>query len=321
MKKNNRDILRIYREMARIRIFEEEIIKLFRAGEFPGFLHTAIGQEAVAVGACLNLEAEDWITATHRSHGHILAKGLPMKLLLAEIYGKTNGICGGVAGHVHVADLGRCILGGNGVLGQNQPIAVGLGLANKLLGARDLVVSFFGDGTANTGAVHEAMNLAAVWSLPVIFLCERNEFAELSTYSSQFCIQSIAERAKAYGFPGYSVNGEDVEAVLDIMDEVSAMVRSGSGPVLLEVKVIRWRGHYEGDPQDYRDDKRISQDPLEILAQRYPDILTADIRSKITEDAEGEMEEAIEFARAGDYPTPEEAFSPNGMRLREAISR
>ena len=315
MKQSNRDILRIYREIARIRVFEEEIIKLFKAGEFSGFLHTAIGQEAVAVGVCLNLGPKDWITATHRSHGHILAKGMPMKLLLAEIYGKTNGVCGGVAGHVHVADLGRCILGGNGILGQNQPIAGGLALANKLLGTRDLVVSFFGDGTANTGAVHEAMNLAAVWSLPVIFLCERNEFAELSSYSSQFRIESIAERAKAYGFPGYSVNGEDVEAVLDIMDEVSAKVRSGGGPVLLEVKVIRWRGHYEGDPQNYRDDKRTGKDPLDVLAQRYPDILTADIKSKIAEDVEGEMEEAIEFARAGNYPTPEEAFSPNGMRL------
>jgi len=296
--------------MQRIRTFEERVIKLFKAGEFSGFLHTGIGQEAVAVGVCSALRPSDWITATHRSHGHLLAKGVPMSPLLAEIYGKTNGLCGGVAGHVHVADLTRNVLGGNGVLGQNQPIAGGLGLGLKLRRSDAIVVSFFGDGTANEGAVHEAMNLAAVWSLPVLFLCERNEFAELSPFSSQFRIASIADRAAAYGFPGHTVDGTDVEAVRARIIDVVTRMREGSGPDLIEARVVRWHGHYEGDPQQYRDqDLKGSADPLEILTKRYPKDLDAARRQTIAMEAASEMEEAIQFARSGRYPDAEVVFA------------
>lgn len=306
----NAEVVELFRSMQRIRTFEEQVIKLFKAGEFSGFLHTGIGQEGVAVGVCSTLRRDDWITATHRSHGHLLAKGVPMGPLLAEIYGKTNGLCGGVAGHVHVADMARNVVGGNGVLGQNQPIAGGLGLGLKLQGSDAVVVSFFGDGTANEGAVHEAMNLAAVWSLPVLFLCERNEFAELSPYSSQFRIKSIADRAAAYGFPGYSVDGTDVEAVRTLIAEVIDRMRRGGGPALIEARVIRWHGHYEGDAQQYRDrDLKGSMDPLEVLAKRYPSDLEVSRRQSIANESLSEVGEAIQFARGGEYPTPEAVFA------------
>jgi 2-oxoisovalerate dehydrogenase E1 component len=299
----------LYREMLRIRIFEERVIELFKSGEFHGFLHTGIGQEGVAVGVCSSLRADDWITATHRSHGHLLAKGVPMGPLLAEIYGKTNGLCGGVAGHVHVADLPRNVLGGNGVLGQNQPIAVGLALGLQLSKRDNVVVSFFGDGTANEGAVHEAMNLAAVWRLPVLFLCERNEFAELSPFSSQFRIQSIADRAAAYGFRGYSVDGSDVEQVRPLVGTVIAEMRAGAGPALVEARVVRWRGHYEGDQQQYRDGSApASPDPLMVLAERHPSILDDARRQSLRQEVLAEVEAAVEFARGGEYPQPDAVF-------------
>ena len=293
-------VIRLYQEMQRIRTFELQTIKLFKAAEFAGFLHTSVGQEAIAVGACSQLRSTDYITATAR----LLAKGVPMDELLAEIYGKTNGICGGVAGHVHVADLSRNIIGGNGVLGQNQPIAGGLALGLKLRGRDDVVVSFFGDGAANEGAVHEAMNLAAVWSLPVLFLCERNDWAELSPISTQWRIDSIAVRARAYGFHGYRVDGSDVDAVEKLIREVIVELREGRGPALVEARVVRWRGHYEGDTQTYRADKQTTPDPLEVFAQRYPEILEDQVRRDIEAEAEKEMAKAIEYARQGEYPDP-----------------
>jgi 2-oxoisovalerate dehydrogenase E1 component len=302
-------LIRLYREMQRIRTFELQTTKLFKAAEFAGFLHTSVGQEAVAVGVCSQLRPSDFITATHRSHGHLLAKGLPINELLAEIYGKSNGVCGGVAGHVHVADMSRNIVGGNGILGQNQPIAAGLGLGLKMRGRDDIVVSFFGDGTANEGAVHEAMNLAAIWLLPVLFLCERNDYAELSHFSTQFRIPSIADRAPGYGFSGYRVDGWDVEAVESLVEKLIADMRKGGGPVLIEACVVRWHGHYEGDSQSYRQDARRSPDPLDVLAERYPEILNQAIRREIELEAQVEMDSATEFARQGEYPDPATVFN------------
>jgi len=299
----------LFRAMLRIRLFEEQVIKLFKASEFSGFLHTGIGQEAIAVGVCSVLRADDWITATHRSHGHLLAKGVPMGPLLAEIFGKTNGLCGGVAGHVHVADLERKVVGGNGILGQNQPIAGGLALGLTLRRRDSVVVSFFGDGTANEGAVHEAMNLAAIWNLPVLFLCERNEFAELSPFASQFKTQSIASRAVGYGFSGHTVDGSDVEKVGELVLRIVNEMRAGAGPALVEARVVRWHGHYEGDPQQYRDiTLSRTPDPLTVLADRYPEALGADTRIRIEAEALAEVNAAVQFARSGEYPRPSDVF-------------
>lgn len=305
---NTAATLDLYRSMRRIRHFEERVIELFKAGEFSGFLHTGIGQEAIAAGVVSRLRQSDYVTSTHRGHGHVLAKGVSMDALLAEIYGKVEGPNGGVAGHVHVTDLSQGLLGGNGVLGQNQPIAVGLALAKRLQGKDDVVVTFFGDGTANEGAVHEAMNLAGVWQLPVLFLCERNEWAELSPYTAHTRAASIADRAQGYGFKGYSVDGTDVEAVAALTDEIVANMRRGGGPALLETRVVRWHGHYEGDPQAYRDGMAPSADPLDVLTQRYPALLDAETRARIDAEAEAEMAEAVTFARAGHYPEPADLF-------------
>jgi TPP-dependent pyruvate/acetoin dehydrogenase alpha subunit len=232
-----------------------------------------------------------------------------MDQLLAEIFGKSNGVCGGVAGHVHVADMSRNIVGGNGVLGQNQPIAAGLALGLQMRRRDDIVVSFFGDGTASEGAVHEAMNLAAVWSLPVLFLCERNEFAEFSDFSTQFRVSSIAERAHGYGFSGYSIDGSDVEAVEALVQKVVPDLREGHGPALIEARVVRWHGHYEGDTQAYRQDMRRSRDPLEVLVERYPEILEQSLRMGIEAETKAEMARATEFARRGEYPDSAAVFN------------
>jgi 2-oxoisovalerate dehydrogenase E1 component len=306
----NGRIVDLFREMQRIRVFEETVIRLFKASEFSGFLHTGIGQEAIAVGVCGSLQAEDWLTATHRSHGHLLARGVPMHLLLAEIYGKESGLCEGVAGHVHVADMTRRIVGGNGVLGQNQPIATGLALGLRLRRESAVVVSIFGDGTANEGAVHEAMNLAAIWELPVLFVCERNEFSELSPYTSQFKIKSVADRAAAYGFEGYSLEGTDVEAVGELVQRLTSKMRRGGGPALVELRVVRWHGHYEGDPQQYRDAAlRPSADPLQLLTESHPELLGQEVRESILTHAREEMEAAIRFARQGSHLDPEALFA------------
>jgi 2-oxoisovalerate dehydrogenase E1 component len=313
-----RPVIDLFRDLQRIRVFEEAVIRLFKASEFSGFLHTGIGQEAIAVGVCGTLAACDWLTATHRSHGHLIAKGVPMDVLLAEIYGKETGLCGGVAGHVHVADLSRHIVGGNGILGQNQPIAVGLALAVRLRREAAVVVSIFGDGTANEGAVHEAMNLAAVWHLPVLFVCERNEFAELSPFSAQFRIKSIAERAKAYGFEGYSIEGTDVERVAQLTERLLEAMRAGGGPALLELRVVRWHGHYEGDPQQYRDSTLSrSADPLQVLIDRHPEVLTESVRQEILSAAQVEMDGAIGFARHGAHPDPARLFG----RAADAVAQ
>lgn len=304
------EALRLYREMQRIRSFELETINLFRKGDFFGFLHTSLGQEAIAVGVCAQLRRTDYITATHRSHGHLLAKGVSMGDLLSEIYGKSHGLCGGVAGHVHVTDMARGVVGGNGVLGQNQPIAVGIALGLTLQQRDDVVVSFFGDGTANEGAVHEAMNLAAVWSLPVLFLCERNEYAELTPISTHMRSASIADRARAYGFEGLSIDGSDIGEVHEAVAGAVGKLRQGAGPMLIEARVIRWRGHYEGDPQQYRSDKSGSRDPLDVLAERYPEVITAEQRRRLQQEAEAEMASAVAVARSGAIPTPESVFQP-----------
>ncbi|MFE2424448.1 pyruvate dehydrogenase complex E1 component subunit beta [Streptomyces hokutonensis] len=297
-------LLEMYRRMRRIRRFEERASDLYKATEIPGFLHLSIGQEASAVGACWPLGARDGITSTHRGHGHVLAKGLDSASMMAELMGKDAGTCHGRGGSMHIADPGLGIYGANGIVGAGLPIAAGVATAAKLRAAGDVVVAFFGDGAVAQGMFHEAVNLAAVWDLPVVFLCENNHYSEFSPASEQHRAP-LSARAAGYGIEYQHVDGNDVLAVAQTMTGVVARLRAGGGPVLVEAETYRWHGHYEGDPERYRPAEEVAaakeRDPL-LIARRQLDTAAADA---VDEEIDKEIEAAIEWARSLPEPAPE----------------
>ncbi|WP_157553686.1 thiamine pyrophosphate-dependent enzyme [Jiangella gansuensis] len=298
----------MYRRMRRIRRFEERAGELYRATEVPGFLHLSIGQEASAVGACWPLRDSDAITSTHRGHGHCLAKGLDAVSMFAELMGRESGTCHGRGGSMHIADPGRGVYGANGIVGAGLPIAGGVATAFQLTGRDGVVVAFFGDGAVAQGAFHEAVNLASVWGLPVVFLCENNHYAEFSRAEDQHRA-TLADRAGGYGIGYEYVDGNDVGAVATLMRTVADEVRAGSGPVLVEADTYRWHGHYEGDPERYRDAAELarwrSRDPLEVARSALaaagvePEFLDAVDRA-----VEDEIVAAVDAARAAPEPAP-----------------
>ena len=259
------DLLEMYRRMLGIRGFEERVSALYRDGEVPGFVHLSIGQEAAAVGACWPLRPSDIITSTHRGHGHCLAKGLEPLGMFAELMGKDQGTNRGRGGSMHIADPTLGIFGANGIVAAGVPIAVGAATASQLRADGGVAVAFFGDGAPAQGAFHEAMNLAAVWHLPVVFFCENNGYAEFSPASTQHGA-SLERRAAGYGIPYVAVDGNDVVATAAAMEDAVDAVRSGGGPVVVEAATFRWHGHYEGDPERYRTQEEVEEwkarDPL-----------------------------------------------------------
>ncbi|GAI94986.1 unnamed protein product, partial [marine sediment metagenome] len=243
--------LDMYRTMVRIRIFEERVFKEFTAGNIPGFVHLYTGEEAVATGACANLRPDDYITSTHRGHGHLIAKGGSTDRMMAELYGKKTGYNKGKGGSMHIADVEIGILGANGVVGAGIPIAGGAALSAKLRGTDQVTLCFFGDGASNTSRFHEGINLAACLNLPVVYVIENNMYA-ISVCISDVCkLVNLADRATAYGIPGVTVDGNDVMAVYEAVAEAVARARRGEGPTLVECKTYRWRGHWAGDTQAY----------------------------------------------------------------------
>ncbi|WP_405845913.1 pyruvate dehydrogenase complex E1 component subunit beta [Streptomyces sp. NBC_01518] len=297
-------LLEMYRRMRRIRRFEERASDLYKATEIPGFLHLSIGQEASAVGACWPLGPRDGITSTHRGHGHVLAKGLDSASMMAELMGKEAGTCHGRGGSMHIADPGLGIYGANGIVGAGLPIAAGVATAAKLRAAGDVVVAFFGDGAVAQGMFHEAVNLAAVWDLPVVFLCENNHYSEFSPEAEQHRAP-LSARAAGYGIEYQHVDGNDVLAVAQTMTGIVARLRAGGGPVLLEAETYRWHGHYEGDPERYRPAEEVAaakeRDPL-LVARRQLDAAAADA---VDEEIDKEIEAAIDWARSLPEPAPE----------------
>lgn len=306
--------IELLRTMLRIRRFEERAQQLFRDNEIPGFIHLCIGQESVPAGVVGALRADDWITATHRGHGHILAKGAAMGPMMAELMGKSTGYCKGKAGSMHIFDAAVGVLGANGILGAGQPIAVGAALSARLRGTDEVAVTFFGEGASAQGAVHEAMNLAACWQLPVVFVAEINGLAELTAYDVHVSVDSLAERGAAYGIPAESVDGEDPLAVRAAAQRAIDAARHGEGPQLLEVIVRRWSGHFEGDQQRYRDAEELAavteHDPIRHLTARLlaDDALDDDALAAIEAEIRGEIDEAVEFARDSPLPLPEDAL-------------
>ena len=297
------DPLAAYRRMALIRRFEEATADLYGHGEVPGFVHLAVGQEAVAVGVCSALETNDVITSTHRGHGHMLAKGADPARMFAELMGRATGTCSGMGGSMHIADPGIGVYGANGIVGAGLPIAVGAALAISLKGDGRVVVAFFGDGAVATGAFHEAVNLAALWRLPVLFCCENNGYAEFSATAAQQPV-GLDQRASGYGIEFAHVNGNDVSAVHAAAARVIAAVRSGHGPMILEAQTFRVRGHYEGDSQRYRDDGLLdSSDPLTISAAALTvDGVPAAVIDQTQTEVAAEIAAGIEFARTSPQP-------------------
>ncbi|MCT9084772.1 alpha-ketoacid dehydrogenase subunit alpha/beta [Streptomyces fulvoviolaceus] len=305
-------LLEMYRRMRRIRRFEERASELYKATEIPGFLHLSIGQEASAVGACWPLGERDGITSTHRGHGHVLAKGLDAASMMAELMGREAGTCHGRGGSMHIADPGLGIYGANGIVGAGLPIAAGVATAAKLRAAGDVVVAFFGDGAVAQGMFHEAVNLAAVWDLPVVFLCENNHYSEFSPEADQHRAP-LSARAAGYGIDYEHVDGNDVLAVSRTMTEVVGRLRAGGGPILVEAETYRWHGHYEGDPERYRTPEEVAsakeRDPL-LVARRHlaaAGVATA-LADAVDEEIDKEIEAAVEWARALPEPAPESLY-------------
>jgi pyruvate dehydrogenase E1 component alpha subunit len=304
-----------YRRMVRIRRFEETAAELYRGGELPGFLHASIGQEAVAVGVCMHLGPEDVITSTHRGHGHVIAKGARLDRMMAELYGRATGYCRGKGGSMHIADLDLGILGANGIVGAGIPIAAGAALAFAMRGEPRVAVAFFGDGASNTGAFHEGLNLAAVWKLPCVFVCENNEYAESTPRRIHQPVAEIAVRAQAYAMPGVVCDGMDFFAVHAAVGEAVRRARTGQGPTLVEAKTYRFLGHHMGDPGTaYRTRDEVEQyrqrDPLRLFREqvRRQGWLSADALAAVEREVEAELAEAVRFARQSPPPPVEWAL-------------
>ena len=244
-------LLDMYGTMVRIRTFKERVRKEFAVGNIPGFVHLYSGEEAVATGACTSLRPDDYITSTHRGHGHLIAKGGKTDRMMAEIFGKKTGYCKGKGGSMHIADVEIGILGANGIVGAGITIAGGAALATKMKGTDQVTLCFFGDGATNTTRFHEGINLGSIWSLPVVYIIENNMYAESTCISTTCRLANIADRACAYGIPGKTVDGNDVLAVYEAVGEAVARARKGGGPTLVECKTYRWRGHFVGDAQTY----------------------------------------------------------------------
>ncbi|EST89474.1 thiamine pyrophosphate-dependent dehydrogenase E1 component subunit alpha [Vagococcus lutrae] len=305
----------IYKAMHDIRNFEDEVHRIFTSGEIPGFVHLYAGQEAVATGVCAHLTDSDYITSTHRGHGHCIAKGCDLNGMMAEIFGKETGLCKGKGGSMHIADIDKGMLGANGMVGGGFPIAVGAGLRNKYLKTDDVAICFFGDGASNEGTFHEGINMAAIWDLPVVFVCENNSFAEATPMTYSCGSKTIAERSVAYGIPGVRVNGKDLVEVYEAAGEAIARARRGEGPTLIECVTYRNYGHFEGDEQKYKakeGDEKEFADFENITHFREVAIknkwLTEKKAKEIEEQSRQDTEAAVQFARESSVPKPEALF-------------
>jgi acetoin:2,6-dichlorophenolindophenol oxidoreductase subunit alpha len=305
------DLKDVLREMLLIRRFEEKVEERFRAGELPGFLHVAIGQEASAVGVCRALEDGDVISSTHRAHGHTLAKGTHPNELMAELYGKTEGCSHGYGGSMHLFDVQRGNMGANAVIGGGLPHITGAALTFQMRGEPRVAVGFFGDGATNIGTFHEALNMAQLWQVPAVFVLEDNKWAESTPESQHSPLRDLSERAKAFGMKAIKADGQDVEAVFKAARQALEHARSGKGPVFIHLDCVRFHGHYIGDPQVYRPkdeakELRETRDPIETLRDRLglSDDEFAELDTEVTEIVEA----SVEFAKAGTDPAPEDAL-------------
>ena len=306
----------LYERMMRIRLFEEKVQELHKLGKLPGFVHVYLGEEAIAVGACSVLRDGDHITSTHRGHGHCIAKGADVAPMMAEIFGREGGYCRGKGGSMHIIDTSLGILGANGIVGGGIPIATGSALADAVLGRDGVTVCFFGDGAANQGVLLEALNLSAIWKLPIIYVCESNHYMEF-TPTKDLTAGRIYKRAEPHGIPGLEIDGNDVLEVAQVVGEAADRARRGDGPTLIEAVTYRLAGHSEGEEafvSGYRTEEEIEswkgRDPLARFRARV--LAETSIEASVLDEIDGRerdrVEAAVEFAEASPLPAPEEAF-------------
>jgi pyruvate dehydrogenase E1 component alpha subunit len=304
------ELLQVYQTMRTIREFEERVHVEFSRGDIPGFVHLYAGEEASAAGIMTHLRQDDHIASTHRGHGHCIAKGVDVKGMMAEIFGKKSGVCGGKGGSMHIADLDKGMMGANGILGAGAPLACGAALAAKFRDNGDIAISFVGDGASNQGTFLESLNLASIWNLPVVFVVENNGYAESTSVDWAVACDSYVDRASGFGMPGVTVDGTDFFAVYEAAGEIIRRAREGGGPSLLECKMIRFFGHFEGDAQTYRasgevDDIRANQDCLKSFSNTVTAsgvLSQADLEACDTEVL-SLIEEAVSSAKAAELPT------------------
>ena len=311
-------LMEMLRRMVRIRQFEEEVIELVQRGEMVGAAHSYIGEEAVAVGACLALRDDDYMTGNHRSHGHPIAKGGDVNKAMAELLGRKTGYCKGKGGSMHLADFSIGILGESGILGSSIPTAVGAALGSKLQGNDRVAVAFFGDGASNEGAFHESVNLAAVWKLPVVFLCENNQYAVTSSFKDMVASENISDRAQSYDIPGVMVDGQDVMAMHEAVSQAVSRARAGQGPTLVEGRTYRYYDHSLGlgriVRESYRTEEEVDQwklrDPIDVhkallLSQGFATQAEID---EVEAEVAKQIADAVAFARQSPYPDPDDLY-------------
>lgn len=310
-------LIEMYRRLLRIRIFEETVVSLQTKGEFPGGAHTSIGQEGEIVGACMALRDDDYMVGNHRSHGHPIGKGADLRGLMAEVLGRKTGVDHGKGGSMHLADFKIGSLGETSIVGSGIPVAVGAALGSKMMGTDHVCLCFFGDGASNEGAFHEGLNLAAIWKLPAIFLCENNLYAVTTPIALTLAVKDVATRAQAYDMPGVIVDGQDAVAVFAAVNEAVKRARAGGGPSLIEAKTYRYLEHSVGmrvQRGAYRSDEEIAQwqkrDPIVIHRSALISNRVAGEQEVIEIEAQVrvEVDAAVEYARQSEFPDPAEAF-------------
>lgn len=304
----------LYRQMLMIRAFERKVLECHQKGLIQGAAHTYIGMEAVAVGICAALRDDDYVTSTHRGHGHAVARGLEVGRMLAEILGRVTGYCRGKGGSMHIADLSAGMLGADGIVGGGIPIAVGAALGCRALGRDRVVACFFGDGACNQGSFHEALNFAAIQKLPVLFVCENNQWALSAGFAATTAVANVADRAVAYGMPGHVVDGNDLPAVYRVAAEAVAAGRGGAGPTLIECKTYRWENHSVFNRPDPRPDEEVThwkqRDPIARMSRALQDegVLTPDAEAALAKEVTDLLDQAETFAVESAMPDPEEAI-------------
>jgi len=305
----------VYETMVKIRMFEDKVAELFGEGKMPGFVHLYAGEEAIAAGVCIHLTERDYITSTHRGHGHCIAKGVNINSMMAEVYGKANGACKGKGGSMHIADVDKGMLGANGIVGAGGPLACGSGLMAKTLGTDQVTVCFFGDGAAEQGTMHEAMNLACCWTLPLVFVCENNGYAETTPYGYHCAAKNISDRGVAYDMPGVTVDGTDLFAIYETAEEAIDRARRGEGPSLIECRGFRYFGHFEGDAMLYMTEEEKehnrARDPIDSFKKRGLErrLLSEAQIAEVDTRVAAVIKEAVEFAEESAWPDSEEVFT------------
>jgi len=308
-------LVQVLTVMLRARIFDEKTMELFSRGSIPGFIHVGIGQEAIAAGVCLNLRPTDAIFTTHRGHAQSVAKGIDLKRMMAELFGKETGFCRGKGGSMHLADKNIGVLGASGIVGAGIPAATGAALSYQIQGTDRVTVCFFGDGAANQGTFHESLNIASLWKLPIVYCCENNGWAQFTSQKLVTRVTDVVTRAVAYDMIGVTVDGDDALAVYEAAREAIDRARKGDGPTLLECKTHRWYGHYVGDPQKYRNAAEIEEcrkfDPIAIFENKLiqEKVLTSDEIKGIEEKVSAEVDEAVKFAEESPLPEPTKALA------------